>query len=416
MKSNRERVISVIYITSQILIRTTRMKIQKKYFIITMVIVLIFMLSGCSEEDDDTTGYSTDSTSYVDESETYTEAEIETSGPISQGTQLNMTAVTPISMELEYYDGSFFSMQIPKGWTIDYTGEYENFGFRLYDPADPGRQIFFYGNMSPFLKSVDGKQAWASYIAGGGFAQSQVYADAPVLSPATTEQFFYTFNEFAALANNYGINHSFPYFSDLEIVESMTRNSPAASISEDDSIVRGLFTQNGVPYEGLFAASVVDAMSSYMYNVDAGYYTVYLVTGITAPADEFYLYEDILAQSLASFQFAESYVQNGVNQNGWETNAALQIAQTLSEAYDSYNQAWSNRQVVNDVLSQKRSDATLSYDRLYDTVTGDVYRAEVGFFDEYDIHREEYANPNLQMVPEDGYELYNKAISAYIYK
>jgi hypothetical protein len=391
------------------------MKSQKESLAISMIFLLLLMFTGCADKNN-TNDSATETTSYMNENQTVAETESETTVPINQGTEFNMTAATSISIELEYYDGYFFTMQIPKGWTLDYTGEYENFGFRLYDPANPVRQIFFYGNMSPFLKSMEGKQAWEAYINGGGFAQSQIYADAPVLAPATTEQFFYTFNDFAALANQYGINHAFPYFSDLEIVESMTRNSPAASISEDDSIVRGLFTWEGVPCEGLFAASVVDAMTSYMYNVDAGYYTVYLVTGITAPSDEFYLYEDILAQSLASFQFTESYIQDGVNQNGWETDAALQIAQTLSEAYDSYNQAWSDRQVVNDVLSQKRSDATLSYDRLYDTETGDLYRAEVGFFDEYDIHREEYANPNLQMVPEDGYDLYSKPITGYIYK
>lgn len=61
--------------------------------------------------------------------------------------------------------------------------------------------------------------------------------------------------------------------------------------------------------EGLFAASVFDLMKSYMYNVDAGYYAVYIITGISAPADEFYLLEKTLAESLSSFQFNEEYIR-----------------------------------------------------------------------------------------------------------
>jgi hypothetical protein len=157
-------------------------------------------------------------------------------------------------------------------------------------------------------------------------------------------------------------------------------------------------------------------MTSYMYNVDAGYYTAYVITGITAPADEFYQMEEMLAQALASFTFQDSYIQQGVAQKRWETQVALQVGRTLSEAADSYNRAWFERQRVYDALSQKRSDATMGYDRLYDTVTGNVYRAELGFYDAYDINRELYENPNLQLVPDDGYDLYDQNISGYIYQ
>ncbi len=330
--------------------------------------------------------------------------------------KFNVRPAPNVQLKLQPYDGGFFSMEIPEGWVVETTGEYENFGYRSYDPANPAKQMFFYGNMKYFLKSADGKAAWKAYLAGNGYADAQVFADAPVLSPPTTEQFFYTFDEFTAYAAQYGITHTFPQFSELNIVEDTPRNSPISYACLDDSILRGLFTQGGIPCEGLFAAGIADTMTSYMYNVDAGYYTAYVITGITAPADEFYQLEDILAKALASFRFQDSYIQQGVEQNRWETEAALQVGRTLSEAYDSYNQAWHDRQRINDALSQKRSDATLGYDRLYDTGTGEVYRAELGFYDEYDLHREQYGNPNLQLVPEDGYELYGQAISGYIYK
>lgn len=329
--------------------------------------------------------------------------------------ELNLKAAEPVGLTLVDYSTSNFTMKIPQDWVIETTGEYENFGFRLYDPNNSARQIFFYGNMSPFMKSEEGKNAWETYINQGGYASAKMYADAPVLSPATTEGLFYNFNKFTSFANNYGINHKFPMLTDLEIVESTKRDSSFSAYALDDSVVRGLFTQDGIPCEGLFAASVFDAMKSYMYGVDAGYYTAYVIVGISAPSDEFCFIQNVLAESLASFKFSDKYIQQGVNQNAWETQQALKVGQTLSAAYDSYNQAWSNRQVTYDVLSQKRSDATLGYDRLYDTTTGDVYRAELGFYDKYDINREEYGNPNLQIVPDDDYNLYGKGISGYIY-
>jgi hypothetical protein len=243
-----------------------------------------------------------------------------------------------------------------------------------------------------------------------------VFADALVLAPATTEQFFYTFNDYTAYAAKYGVVHNFPIFDDLEIMESTPRNSPIAANCVDDSIVRTLFTQDDVPCEGLFAAGVADAMASYMYNVDAGYYVVYFITGISAPCDEFYLLQDALSESLSSFQYTESYIQQGVQRIDEGTQLALEIGKMLSQTADTYNQAWHNRQRPIDTLSQKRSDARLGYDRLYDTETGEIYRAELGFYDEYDLHRNKYVNPNLQLIPDDGYDLYHRAIGGYIHK
>ena len=375
------------------------------------VLALLLTLGGCSLSMDNTAsatvGNATGTTS--DSGSTENTADM-------NKLQLNLEAAEPIGIELVDYDGGFFSLKIPQGWTIETTGDYENFGFRLYDPEKPGQQIFFYGNMEPFLKSSEAKTAWQTYLSTSGYADAQVYADAPVLTPATAEQFFYTMSEFASFAAQYGINHQFPVLTDLEVLETQPRNSAIASAAVDDSILRVLFTQDGIPYEGLFAASVVDSMTSYMYNTDAGYYTVYLIAGISAQTDEFSFMEETLAQSLSSFQFSNAYIQQGVNQNLWETQAALAVGQTLSEAYDSYNNAWSNRQQTYDALSQKRSDVTLGYDRLYDTETGEAYRAEVGFYDEYDIHREDFANQNLQLVPDDDYELYGQPVSGYIYK
>lgn len=333
------------------------------------------------------------------------------------GTPLNIKPAKALDISLVGYQTTAFTIQIPQDWALETVGEYETLGFRLYDPEKPNRQVFFYGKMHPFMKSEEGRNAWRQYLRDGGFTgDSQIYATAPVLYTPSTEGFFHAFDEFATFAVNNGISHPFPDLVDLEIVETVPRGSGMAQVAMDDSIVRTFFAQGGLPCEGLLAATVVDAMSSPMYGVDAGFYYVYAITGITAPADEFAQLEDILSQSLATFRYTDEYIQQGVAQNAWETEVAIAVGNTLAAAYDSYNQAWHSRQRTYDALSQKRSDATLGYDRLYDIETGETYRAELGFYDYYDLHREEYKNPNLQMVPDDAYDLYDTPVSGYIPK
>ncbi len=64
---------------------------------------------------------------------------------------------------------------------------------------------------------------------------------------------------------------------------------------------------------------------------------------------------------------------------------------------------------MTDILSEKRSDAMLGNERLYDPDTGEVYEFENGFYDKYDLHRDEYDMNDLQPLPDDSHELWTKA-------
>jgi hypothetical protein len=66
--------------------------------------------------------------------------------------------------------------------------------------------------------------------------------------------------------------------------------------------------------------------------------------------------------------------------------------------------SWEKRNKTYDIISQKQSDATLGYERVYDTETGDIYKAKNGFMDSYDGER-------YKSVTDD---MYTKATSGYI--
>ena len=54
---------------------------------------------------------------------------------------------------------------------------------------------------------------------------------------------------------------------------------------------------------------------------------------------------------------------------------------------DMIMDTWENAGRSSDILSQKQSDATLGYERVYDTESGDYLKAENGFTDWYDGSR-----------------------------
>jgi len=45
-------------------------------------------------------------------------------------------------------------------------------------------------------------------------------------------------------------------------------------------------------------------------------------------------------------------------------------------------------------------------ERLYNPDTGEVYEFENGFYDKYDVDRNEYEMNNFQPLPSDDYELW----------
>ena len=58
---------------------------------------------------------------------------------------------------------------------------------------------------------------------------------------------------------------------------------------------------------------------------------------------------------------------------------------------------------------QKVSDQILGVERLYNPDTGDVYEVENGFYDYYQTHENDFSVKNLEPIPDNAYELWDKA-------
>ena len=91
--------------------------------------------------------------------------------------------------------------------------------------------------------------------------------------------------------------------------------------------------------------------------------------------------------------------------------SALQGQQQLSQALsknaqeisDGIMDSWNKRQTSYDITSQKQSDATLGYERIKDTETGEIYRATNGFMDGYSGTRYQAVSDSDYTLGIDGY-------------
>ena len=234
-----------------------------------------------------------------------------------------------------------------------------------------------------------------------------MFTQAVVLNSPTTENFYKKFNEIATYQKNIQTEFAednFPTFSNFTKIEEAEANTSMKSLALDSKVLRGTFTgDTGKEGEGLFLASIVNFGNLYYGNIDYSYYMVYDIMAITADKDNFINYKDILSESINSIEFTESYVKQTIDDGNERTKQALAINAQMQQAYDSYNQAWENRQKSYDIMSQKQSDATLGYERVYDTDTGEIYKAYNGFTDDYQGNKYQSITDNMYTEKTSGY-------------
>ncbi len=378
--------------------------IIKKILVIALVLTLLMSCSSCKKLSGSFVWW-----------DPFGLFEHEENGFSNRGTQIQVTEASVPSLQTSVYDGGYFSIELPVGWVIQTGGQYASFCLRAYDPNCPSRQIFYFGKLEPFMKSVGARQVFEYYYSMTHEPTSLYFSTAIVLDPATVPNFYMQFSQIESYAHALGETYDFPNLNDFQAFESMPFNSPFASIALDDTILRAYLTgENGDACEGMFSATIVSPGTNYNAGYDTAPLKVYNAMGVMAPVGEFCWLEQTLCRCVSSLTFSEEYVQQGIALSNWETQVALSISQQLSAAYDSYNSAWSARNQTYDTLSQQYSDATLGYDRVVDSETGSVYRIPVGSYSTYDSNRYEYNNPNLQLLGQDDYYNYAQPIEGYL--
>ena len=332
---------------------------------------------------------------------------------------LNITPTAAKAVQTEKYETADFSMTIPKGWQVTYGGTNIYHSIRVIDPNEPLNQMFVLLKAEVLLHSQAGKDAWQQSYSMGN-TQAVLFAKAPVLENPSTEGFFKIFPQYAAFVGETEpdyFGYEFPQLNNFTVTERYPSTSPMKSSALGDEQLRATFTDNGKEGEGLFAASVVD-FGSYMISggnvvgyqlqaADGGYYMAYNVVAVTAAKDTFIEWESVLTDCFKTLQYSDSFVSATNQASNEKVALAKQISQNFNVTMDGFMSSWESRNKSQDIMSQKQSDATLGYERVYDTETGEIYKATNGFTDVYDGKR-------YKAVTDDN--MYAEPISGYIEK
>lgn len=340
-----------------------------------------------------------------------------TTGKAEKGIKITQTAAKAV--QTEKYETADFSITIPKGWKVTAGGTNIYHSIRIYDPSEPLNQMFILLKADILLHSQQGKAAWQS-IYNKGNSQAVIFAKAPVLENPSTEGFFKIFPQYTAFVSEVEpdyAGYTFPRYDNFTVTDRFASTSGMKAYALGDELLRATFTDDGKEGEGMFAASVVDfgsspisdgTMDGYLLRqVDGGYYMAYNILAITAVKDTFIEWESVLSDCMKTLEYSDSFVSATNQASNEKVALAMQISQNCNQILDGIMSSWENRNTSQDIMSQKQSDAILGYERVYDTETGEIYKATNGFTDVYDGKR-------YQPVADDN--MYTQPISGYIEK
>ena len=308
---------------------------------------------------------------------------------------VKITKTEAARVKYEKFDNGYVSLEIPKGWIVDVSDvSYSSYSFKVVNPQDPDYVLFFCLKLTGFLKTEEARAAFARLY------PSSVFGMLSAIDPQTTEGFFKVWNENAKLANEIQMKRVyFPYMQDFTVIENLGK------LPLGGDVLRASYKNDkGEPQQGLFTTSVFSSGSYYMYGYDFAPLNAYHNVFMMAPDDEFNNWLGVYDHCIGTIRFSEKFYKAWAREEETMVSAVTANAAIYDEVSDLIMDSWEKRNDSYDIISQKQSDATLGYERVYDTQTGEVYRAYNGFTDNYSGDR-------YKAVTDD---MYKETISGYI--
>ena len=304
---------------------------------------------------------------------------------------------------LQAFDNGAIAMQVPKGWTMTLAGDCASLAFVVQDPQEPLRKIVFFGMVGPVYQTAMQKQIDYQYMSNSGFPVE--WHDMPVVDPLTPENLLANFPFIASSQVARRFMPNCPRFEQFHVVSSTALATPLAAPGARSALIRGVFAENGRAGEGLFSLTTAPYMPM-MGGPGGGTAYGYLLAGITTPKGELEAWQPLLSRTLASYAVHPDYLRGCLMRSEAVFGAVAEAGKTLRETSDMISRSWESRNRADDILAEKRSDAILGKERLYDPGTGEVYEFENGFYDRYRLNPGDYRKPDLQQLPDGNHDLW----------
>lgn len=308
-------------------------------------------------------------------------------------------------LELEEHDGIFFSIKKPAGWDIITAGSCSLFSFYIRDRKSDLNQIFYFGSVGPVYMTRNQKRIDASYTRSGGYPIA--WQEMPVVEPLIPENFLQHWHAIVSTQLARQFMQPLPQLENIEVISS--QNTPdLIKRRAQTRLIRAVFEKNGRVGEGLFLITTAPYIP-FTGGPGGGNAYGLMIIGITASKRDFKHIEKELTQSIRSFNISRDYINNCILLKRQLYRGIMIAGQNLREASDIIIDGWEKRNKVYDIISEKRSDAILEKERLYNPDTGIVYEFTNGFYDKYKYNKNTYNNTNLIPLPDNDYDLWNRA-------
>lgn len=366
---------------------------MKRIITALLLIVLCFSLAGCAG-----------GTAPAAESKE-TASAAESKKEEAQQTKVIVTPTEASQISLSQYTDpdDRFTVNIPEGWEVSAALLPDMaFGIHVYKPDESAGPKYhaFYILKFELMYSPEMKDFEVSNF--GSYPIYDILTEAVAIDSPTVSAMYSKFNDIVDYMVKYEEgydNFYLPRLNNFTPIEEFPLNSSIASVALDDKIIRANYEDvfDSSLQQGLFAGSLVTAA------LGDGSYSAYNVMGIAAPDAEFIEYEPILSEILNSIQFSDEFSNQIISATNASYENARQIGEQLTATMEACNDAWFARQETYDIISQKQSDATLGYERVYDTDTGEIYKAPNGFTDVYDGTLYKPITDDMYTSPISGY-------------
>ena len=298
------------------------------------------------------------------------------------------------TIEYEDYDNGLVKLKIPKGWKvyIPKTVTYSGYAFRVYNPDNPDIGYMFSLAMSNFPKSEEDRAYFYSLYPDAAFGQIAA------VDPHNTEGFYKVFAHNAAFGNKQLNEDFFIVTTDWEVIENLGKTPLGGDI------LRGTYAStSGEKLQAVVTATVVESGIDILLGLNLEPLKSYHNIILHAPDDEFNNWVNILDYSVGTIEFTDAFMTGFVREESTEVATVKANAKIYDEMTDMIMDSWNKRSASYDIISQKRSDATLGYERVYDVETGDVYRAYNGFTDSYSGSKYQTVTDDMYTAPISGY-------------
>ena len=350
--------------------------------LLTLLTVCTMALTGCSTSarggKKPTTPDSEAETTYAAETELPYPEEGETfwnpDDPPTIDTEIDETFADPVSYDVRpaewtdiqwtQYQCAYFTLEIPAGWQVEWTGNSEALGWQAY--AGDGQMI----GLSNTDHLTAAKSADISNLLGPSF----------YLENGTVEELFCTL--YAPTTEYFTVlNSCVP--ANKDYLQSLRGDK---AIWDYQSLY-ATFSENGVEGEGIYSAVIMEAPDLIL---TGGYnYAMWEINGVFteyAPIGELVNWQPVLCRIAQSFTYTDYYWQEMMERLGTRVEPI-----STSDDTDPVKEAFEERMTEDEIIQAKRSDMIGEYERVYDNETGNIYRAYDGFLDDIGSDQTRYS-------------------------